>query len=198
VSKRGRASDKSVTVIYDDPPFPAGYGGSFGGTWTTGLTNETWTFTGHIEMVYDGDSPTPPPGGPPGTYRMYKLTTASASVSATIEPPTGCGFAGSGPVQIDAADFASAGRLMVQDSPTPAYFIGFMSTGKTIPLTKTGSPPDCTDAGAVVQYPAPGVWAQMETSQTSASQTLVGTATIATPVDYDYDYTTNWNLAPRN
>jgi hypothetical protein len=38
----------------------------------------------------------------------------------------------------------------------------------------------------------------METSQTSASTTLVGEATVATPtVPFDYDYYAYWNLAPR-
>lgn len=197
VSNRGRAFERLVTVIYDEPPpppLPNAYSGPISGTWDTESTGEHWTYTGNVALAYTGDDPAPPPGGPPGRYRRFDLTSGSAQVSVTATSPfDGCGFEGSGNVTIDPGQ---SGYMSVQASQEPAYLIGLQSRGKSITVTKTGSAPEC-DAGETEQYPVPGIWVQTQSAHTSTSSTLADSEAVSTPqTPFDYETFSRWNLAP--
>ena len=198
VSKRGRASDKTVTVIYDDPPpppLPNAYAGTIAGTWdSASFGEEHWTYTGNVRLAYAGDEPAPPPGGPPDRYRRFTVTTGSAQVSMTATFSDGCGVEGSASVTIDPGD--QSGYLSVQATQKPAYLIGIQSRGKSITVTRTGAADSC-DAGETTTYPVPGIWAQTQSAHTSASSTLADSEDDSTPqTPFDYDTVSTWSLAP--
>ncbi len=198
VSKRGRASDKTVTVIYDDPPpppLPNAYAGTISGTWdSASFGEEHWTYTGNVRLAYAGDEPAPPPGGPPDRYRRFTVTTGSAQVSMTATFSDGCGVEGSASVTIDPGD--QSGYLSVQATQKPAYLIGIQSRGKSITVTRTGAADSC-DAGETTTYPVPGIWAQTQSAHTSASSTLADSEDDSTPqTPFDYDTVSTWSLAP--
>jgi hypothetical protein len=194
VSKRGRAVEKTVTVIYDDPPLPDAYGGTVSGTWdTASFGSEHWTYSGTVNLAYEGDDPAPPPGGRPGRYRRFGLTSGSAHVNATITFSDGCGVAGGGNVTIDPGQ---SGYLSVEAVEKPMYLIGLRSNGKTVTLTRTGSADSC-HAGETVDYPVPGIWAQTESAHASAASTLADTEDDSTPESpFDYDTVSHWSLVP--
>jgi hypothetical protein len=200
VSKRGRASEKSVTVIYDDPPtppLPNAYGGTFSGRWdTASVGEEHWTYTGTVEVAYAGDDAAPPPGGPPDRYRRFHVTSGTAHVIVHALFAGGdCGFEGNGDITLDPGD--QSGSLSVQATDKPAYLIGLSSRAKTIRVTKTGSDSSCS-AGDTMNYPVPGIWAQTRSAHTSASSTLADSEDDSTPESpFDYDTVSHWNLAPR-
>ena len=198
VSKRGRATDKTVTVIYDDPPpppLPNAYAGTISGTWDTeSIGEEHWTYTGNVELAYEGDEPAPPQGAPPDRYRRFVVTTATAQVNVTTTFSDGCGVEGSGTVTIDPG--TQSGYMSVQATQKPAYFIGLRSAGKSITVTRTGSAESC-DAGETTTYPVPGIWAQTQSAHTSTSSTLADSEAVSTPqTPFDYETFSSWNLAP--
>lgn len=197
VSKRGRATEKTVTVIYDDPPpppLPNAYSGTVSGTWdSVSIGSEHWTYTGTVNLAYEGDEPLPPPGGRPGRYRRFALASGSAHVVATITFSDGCGVAGSGDVTMAPGQ---SGYMSVEAVQKPMYLIGLQSPGKTVTLTRTGSADSC-DAGETVAYPVPGIWAQTQSAHTSGSSTLADTEDDSTPASpFDYDTVSSWRLVP--
>ena len=195
ISKRGRAREQTVTIIYDDPPpppLPNAYGGTLSGTWDTTSTGEHWSYTANVELAYDSDEAAPPPGAPPGRYRRFSITSGTAQVSVTINSPFGgCSYNGSGPVVLDAG--SQSGPMIVQAIEKPAYFLSLRSQGKTITVTESGG----SGCEGTQQYPVPGIWAQTQSAHTSATATLSGQETVPPPTPFDYETFSRWSLAPR-
>lgn len=175
-----------------------GYSGTFSGTWVGQATGENWTYTGTAEFQFVRPAPAPPPGAPPGSYREFQMVTGSAAVSVTaVSPYDGCGFEGSGQVQLDPS--RTAGSLSVQGvrDPPISYLVGVQSSGQSITVTKTGSDPSCA-AGSQTEYPVPGVWISNGSAHTSTSTTLADQEDRATPESpFDYDTFSKWELVPQ-
>ena len=194
ISKRGRAREQTVTIIYDPPPppLPNAYGGTLSGNWDTTSTGEHWSYTANVELAYDGDEVAPPPGAPQDRYRRFYITSGTAQVSVTINSPFGgCGYQGTGSVVLDAG--SQSGRMIVQAIHKPAYFLSLRSQGKTITVTETGG----EGCDGTQQYPVPGIWAQTQSAHTSATATLSGQETVPPPTPFDYETFSRWSLAPR-
>jgi hypothetical protein len=195
VSKRGRAREKTVTIIYDDPPpppLPNAYGGTLSGNWDATSTGEHWTYTANVELAYDGDEIAPPPGGPPDRYRRFFVTSGTAQVTLNLVSPFGgCNYHGTGPVDLDPG--SQSGSMIVQATAKPAYFLALQSRGKTITVEESGG----AGCGGTQPYPVPGIWAQTQSAHTSATATLAGQETVPPPTPFDYETFSRWNLAPR-
>ncbi|MEO8690948.1 MAG: hypothetical protein ABI611_22380 [Solirubrobacteraceae bacterium] len=198
VSRRGRAREQTVTIIYDDPPeppLPNHYSGTVSGRWdSVSSFAEHWTYTGSVALEYAGDDPFAPPGGPPDRYRRFHVTSGTAHVIVNVTYSGGCGYKGNGDVTFDVGD--QSGSMSVQATARPAYLIGLSSRNKFITVTKTGAGSGC-NAGETMQAGVPGIWAQTRSAHTTTSSMLEDSEDDSTPESpFDYDTVSKWKLTP--
>jgi hypothetical protein len=129
----------------------------------------------------------PPPGGPPGEYRLFTLTSGEVHIDLTGTAGE-CTLSGSGNFSLA----GSGGTLWVQlDVDHPAYHI-YISTLPILQVTKSGGE-ECDE-----EFPLPafGVLAETKEAHTSGSTTLSDSESHGAKEGTGYDYTTSWNLSP--
>jgi hypothetical protein len=164
------------------------YSGTFGGTADAVMEQLHWSWNGHVEMDAAQDLAVPPPGGPPGEYRLFTVTSGNVHFNHTGGDAK-CSWSGSGDLALKPGN----GYLWVQlEVDNPAYFLSMIYNGGSIEVKKSGS--ECEEE--TFQMPVFENLASTEQALISPSTTLSGSETHNTPETFDYDYTTNWNLNP--
>lgn len=182
------------------PPLPPGapdtYTGTFSGeAESVNTASMRWTWNGTVKLdAADDDSSGLfiPNGAPPGSYRLFTVTSGSVDLSVVMDTGS-CVFRGSGRFDVLSG---LTNTLKVQlDVPNPAYELRISGLPfLTVDTTKTGA--GCPSAPSPL--PIYAVWATTGTfAHTSSSMTLVDSQAELTPeTPFDYDSTTRWNLAP--
>ena len=177
------------------PPAPDTYTGTFSGEADSEAAGIHWTWDGAVVMDAAQDqSLFPPNGAPPGTYRVFTVTSGAVDLTLNATTTSGCTFAGT--KHLDVTPGLLNTLTLQLDDPTPAYSLHITgSIIDTVDATHSGTdcPSETTTPFSV--YPT---WASTGTdAHTSPSLNLVDSQAELTPeTPFDYDSTTRWSLSP--
>lgn len=172
------------------PPKPVSdvYQGTFSGSADAAEGALHFHWSGNVRMDAAQDLSVPPPGGPPGEYRLFSVTTGGVHIDLSGSAGE-CVLSGSGDFPLG----PSNGYLWVQlDVDHPAYFLNITYNVPIIQVEKSGGE-ECEE-----EFPLPafGILAETKEARSSPSTTLSDSESHSSNEGTGFNYTTSWNLSP--
>jgi hypothetical protein len=172
------------------PPKPVSdvYQGTFSGSADAAEGALHFHWSGNVRMDAAQDLSVPPPGGPPGDYRIFSVTTGGVHIDLSGSAGE-CVLSGSGDFPLG----PSNGYLWVQlEADHPAYFLNITYSVPIIQVEKSGGE-ECEE-----EFPLPafGILAETKEARSSPSTTLSDSESHSSSEGTGFDYTTSWSLSP--